>query len=248
MKSLFVAWHASEPSPIWGPVGRLSYENGHYRFQYTHGAKLLSGFQPFDGMEILEQVYESTELFPLFHNRLLPKSRSEYRDYLTWSGFDPDDPPEPLIILGRTEGRKQTDSVQMFPCPEPDSHGCYINLFFSHGLRYALPNAGPVLAELRAEDSLEMRPQPLNPVDANALAIFSDDTLLGYIPRYLSADVNRLIRECPGQDVRLTVDRVNLNAPMQQRLLCRLRACWPADFRPCQGPEFEPIVTVVETG
>jgi len=30
----------------------------------------------------------------------------------------------------------------------PDSHGCYINFFFAHGVRYHLPNAGPALAQL----------------------------------------------------------------------------------------------------
>ena len=73
--------------------------------------------------------------FPLFKNRLLPKSRPEHRVCLEWSGFDPDDPPEPLMLLGRTEGRKQTDSVEIFPQPIPDGRGCYVNCFFAHGVR-----------------------------------------------------------------------------------------------------------------
>lgn len=106
-------------------------------------------------MENLNRVYESRSLFPLFENRLLPATRPEYRTYLQWSGFDPDDPPEPLMLLGRTEGRKQTDSVEVFPQPLPDSHGCYINYFFAHGVRYHLPNAGLVLEGLRLGDRLE---------------------------------------------------------------------------------------------
>lgn len=252
MTSLFVAWHANDP-PVWGPVGRLDYEPGLaaavglYRFQYTRGARSLAGFEPFDGMNDLEQTYESGELFPLFKNRLLPAGRSDFRDYLTWSGFNPDDPPDPLVILGRTEGRKQTDAVELFPFPMPDSHGCYLHTFFAHGIRYMLPNAGPVLADLRTGDELELRPHPLNPVDPNAMAIFGGDTLLGYVPRYLASDVKRLVQECPTQEVRLTVASVNQDAPMQQRLLCRLRACWPPEFQPCQGPEFEPIVANAST-
>ena len=199
-------------------------------------------------MDDLEQIYESNQLFPLFQNRLLPAGRSDFRDYLAWSGFDPDDPPEPLMILGRTEGRKQTDAVELFPCPTPDSHGCFVNLFFAHGIRYVFANAGPVLAELRRGDDLELRPHPLNPADPNAMAIFGSNTPLGYVPRYLASDVKRLVEECPTQEVKLTVDSVNLDAPMQQRLLCRLRACWPSDFQPCQGVEFDPLVTNVRTG
>ena len=245
MNALFVAWHTNEPPPVWGPVGRLEHENGLYRFRYTQGANTLSGFQPFDGMDDLQQVYESDQLFPLFTNRLLSASRQEYRPYLTWSGFDPDDPPEPLMLLGRTQGIKQTDAVELFPCPVPDSLGCFVNHFFLHGLRYHLPNAGPALERLHNGDELEIRPHPLNPVDANAMAIFAEGTQLGYIPRYLAADVKRLIQKCPSKTVRLVVQRVNRDAPMQQRLLCRLNACWPPEFQPCQGLEFQPITDTV---
>lgn len=246
MTSLYVAWHTNDPPPVWGPVGRLDYDDAMetYRFQYTRGASMLHGFRPFDGMPDIDQVYESSDLFPLFKNRLLPHSRPEFRDYLKWSGFDPDDPPEPMLILGRTEGRKQTDAVEVFPCPLPDSHGCYVNFFFVHGIRHYMPNAGKVLRELRDGDALQLRLHPDNPVDPNAVAIFGGDTMLGYVPRYLAPDVGKLIRDCPDSEIRLFAHRVNNNAPMQQKLLCRLRACWPSDFQPCQGQQFEPITQV----
>jgi hypothetical protein len=145
------------------------------------------------------------------------------------------------MLLGRTGGLKQTDAVELFPCPVPDSHGCYINFFFAHGVRYHLPNAGPVLAQLHVGDELQLLPQPLNPGDANAVAIFSNNTPLGYVPRYLASDVKRLIDECPEQEVRIVVQRVNQDAPIQQRLLCRLQACWPTGFQPCEGEQFQPI-------
>ncbi len=242
MNSLFVAWHTNQEPAVWGPVGRLSFANGSFQFCYTQGAKSLPGFAPFDGMSDITEVYESESLFPLFENRLLPKSRPEFRSYLEWSGFNPDEPPEPLLLLGRTEGRKQTDAVELFPQPVPDSHGCYINFFFVHGVRYHLPNAGPVLEALHIGDRLELRRQPLNPGDMNAVAIFAHGTPLGYVPRYLAGDITRLIDECPEREVRLTVHRVNVDAPMQQRLLCRLNACWPDGFHPCEGEMFQTIV------
>lgn len=243
----FVACRSETPAPAWGPVGRLSVTGGVYSFCYTRGATTLPGFVPFSGMEDLQRVYESRHLFPLFENRLLPKSRPEYRKYLEWSGFDPDDPPEPLILLGRTEGRKQTDSVEVFPQPSPDSHGCYVNYFFAHGVRYHLPNADAVIARLRTGDELQLRPQPLNQADPNAVAIFSSGMPVGYVPKYLAADVNLLMEECPQSKIRLTVERVNADAPTQQRLLCRFDACWPAGFQPCRGESFEPLVAGCET-
>jgi len=220
MNLLLVAWHLKEP-PVWGPIGRLAYDGGIYRFCYTHGARQLVDFRPFDAMEDLEQVYESTALLPLFQNRLLPKSCPEHRAYLMWSGLDPDKPLEPLMLLGRTGGLKETDAVELFPCPLPDSHGCYVNLFFAHGVRYHMPNAGPVLAQLRPGDRLEMRRQPLNPADPKAVAIFTHETPVGYVPRYLAGDVLRLIEYFDECAVRLVVEQVNCDAPIQQRLLCR---------------------------
>lgn len=245
MNALFVAWHANQtPSgtgPVWGPIGKLEFEEGVYRFQYTRGSQSLPGFQPFDGMEDLSLTYESYKLFPLFANRLLPDSRPEYRAYLTWSGFDPDDPPEPLMLLGRTGGTKQTDAIELFPCPVPNSHGRYINFFFAHGIRFHLPNATHAIAQLQRGDLLTLLPQPLNPVDPNAVAIVSGGTPLGYVPRYFASDIKRLIADCPDGEVRLFVQSVNVDAPIQQRLLCRMESCWPTGFQPCDGEQFQPI-------
>ncbi len=133
-QSLFVAWHCPSHGR-WEPVGRLDGDAGGYRFQYTRGARRLEGFAPFPGMPDLEAVYESDELFPLFANRLLASSRPEYEAFLAWGGFDPNNPPNPIAVLGVTGGRRATDSLEVFPCPQPDADGCYVNKFFLHGVR-----------------------------------------------------------------------------------------------------------------
>ena len=63
----------------WQPVGRLEHDNdaGVYRFFYTQGAKELEDFHPFPQMENLEQVYESSELFP--HIRQSPSFQKQAR-------------------------------------------------------------------------------------------------------------------------------------------------------------------------
>jgi len=116
MNALFVAWRSGDAqNGRWGPVGRLDYDGQTYRFCYTRGAHTLAGFQPFSQMDNLGQVYESEELFPLFANRLLARSRPDYQSFLTWSGFDPSNPPDPISLLSVTEGRRQTDSIEVFP-------------------------------------------------------------------------------------------------------------------------------------
>jgi hypothetical protein len=41
--------------------------------------------------------------------------------------------------------------------------------------------------------------------------------------------------------VRVEVEKVNPEAPIQMRLLCNITAAWPEDFHPCSGKQFEPL-------
>jgi hypothetical protein len=86
-----------------------------------------------------------------------------------------------------------------------------------------------------------VRCEPKNPVDPFAVAVDCGNVPIGFAPRYLARDFSRLMKGCPSDTVKLFVQRVNPEAPFQQRLLCRMQACWPANFTPCSGPEFESI-------
>lgn len=243
-RALFVAWRTRDPeNPGWGPVGRLEFDGEFYRFFYTRGALSLPGFKAFPEMDNLDEVYESTELFPLFANRLLSKSRPEYDAYLRWSGFDHNDPPDPLLILGVSEGQRQTDAIEVFPCPLPDGDGCYLNRFFLHGIRWVEEEGREHVEHLQAGELLRLAPEPTNKVDPQAVAIYpqSDGPRIGYAPRYLAHDIHTLLGWCDPELVRLAVERVNKDAPLQQRVLCRMQACWPEDFEPCKTEAFEPI-------
>lgn len=242
MNALFVAWRPAAQHEGWRPVGRLEHEAGLYRFFYTEGAR-KPGFRPFPQMEDLQQVYESEELFPVFANRLLSESRPEYEDFLRWGGFDVADPPDPIVILGVTEGIRQTDAIEVFPCPQPDGESCYLNKFFLHGIRWVPDAALDRVATLREGESLKLMPDPQNNYDPNAVAVRTDAdrTLIGYIPRYLAPDVLHLFYSCGSGYTEVLVERVNRDAPLQNRVLCRMRACWPDGFVPCSGEDFEPI-------
>jgi len=244
--ALFVAWRSGEPQPgPWGPVGRLEFDGSLFRFFYTQGAQTLAGFRPFPEMDDLNQVYESEALFPLFANRLLSPSRPEYEAFLLWGGFDPANPPDPIAILGVTEGIRQTDSIEVFPCPVPDAEGCYLNKFFLHGVRHMAPDAIKRVLTLQVNERLLLKPEPSNQYDANAMAVWTSDRdspqKIGYVPRYLAREVRQLIEKCGSEIASLLVQRVNRDAPLQQRVLCRMRACWPPGFVPCSQADFEPI-------
>lgn len=254
--ALFVAWRfGTENKGAWTPVGLLEHEDGIYRFRYTKGAEDTSVFVPFPGMPDLRQVYESESLFPIFANRLLARSRPEYDAYLTWSGFEPGVQPDPISILGVTEGIRATDQVEVFPRPTRDARGRYGSRFFLHGLRWIPKEAMEHLEALAAGAALAPMPDPTNPYDPHAVAVrTAEDSgrfLIGYVPRYLAPDVVELLSHCGHCDVRLSVVRVNKSAPLQMRVLCSVDACWPTDFRPCSGDLFQPVVhleTAVRVG
>ena len=244
--ALYVAWRAGTPElGTWSPVGKLEHIDGLYRFRYTRGAESAGGFSGFVGMQDLKTVYESDELFPLFANRLLSKSRPEYEAWLTWSGFDPASPPEPLAILGVTEGIRQTDHVEVFPCPTPDENGCYLSRFFVHGLRWMPDVAVERAGLLKPGEKLAIMLDLQNPKDPHAVAlrtIEGDRLMLGYAPRYMAYEFARLTIECDFAEI--SVERVNAGAPMQMRVLCRMNACWPSAFRPCEQEVFQPLVSL----
>ena len=243
MNSLFVAWRPPMHDQTgWRPVGRLEHDDGLYRFWYMRGAK-RPGFRPFAQMEPLDQVFESEELFPLFANRLLSESRPEYEAYLRWSGFDIDNPPDPIVVLGVTEGIRQTDAVEVFPCPVRDVDGCYFNKFFLHGVSWMPSAAVERIGVLKEGEALKLMRDVQNDYDPNAVAVRteSERTQIGYMPRYLAHDAWHLVQKCGVDFINLFVERVNRDAPHQNRVLCRMRACWPADFQPCSGEDFLPI-------
>lgn len=238
MKALFVAWQDPN-SRRWLPVGRLTHEGGVYRFVYTRGAKESTNFTPFGRMVDLDAAYVSEVLFPLFANRVLPKSRPEYQDYLRWMGLSEKEHDD-LDVLARTGGQRATDTLEMFPCPEPTKSNAYEVFFFSHGLRYLIPENQARINTLKQGEELFLVRDIQNPQDQTALLMRTSDpmSLVGYCPRYYSAEFTRLLEAVGKDKVKVTVEQTNPDAPSQLRLLCKLSAPWPANFSPCSRDQF----------
>lgn len=135
--------------------------------------------------------------------------------------------------------------MEVFPCPVPDAEGCYLNSFFLHGIRWLPTNAVQRIDLLAEGELLKLMLDLQNDHDSQAVGVRTDSerTLIGYVPRYLAQDVWQLVQQCDGDFIRLHVARVNRDAPLQNRLLCRMRACWPDGFQPCSGDDFLPIPT-----
>jgi hypothetical protein len=238
--ALFLTWQDPD-TRSWYPVGRLTREYGEYIFVYTKGALESPRFIPFGSMNQVGVKYVSPILFPLFSNRLLGKSRPEYTDYLCWLGLQQHS-AHPLELLARTGGERATDSLQIYPCPEPTVDGRYQTYFFCHGIRHLRSFVSSEVEVLEAGQQLLPMFDILNSVDQQAVAIRTTDPamMIGYSPRYLARDIRELAT-LSRETFDLRVERVNRDAPIRFRLLCRLAAAWPDGFEPCSEPTFQPI-------
>jgi len=238
---LFVAWQDPKTRE-WIPVGRLTHANGTYLFQYTKGAKRSERFVPFGWMRALDTTYLSPTLFPLFANRLLPKSRPEFKDYIEWLGLTESKYDE-LEILARSGGIRETDTLEIFPCPMPDKDNRYVAYFFCHGLRYFSKEQQTRLKTLKVGERLRFLKDIQNSFDPTALMLRTQEpvSLMGYCPRYFSAEFSQLLEKAGPEDVSVTAERVNPDAPSELRLLCKIVAPWPRKFAPCSKGLFEPI-------
>lgn len=247
-KKLFLAWQ-DPVSRRWFTIGRLTFDGGLYRFTYTQGvheAQRESGFQPLQMFPDFHAEYESDELFPLFSNRLMPRSRPDYAEFVQWLSLAEHD-HEPMALLARSGGARVTDTLEVFPCPERDASGQYQVHFFVHGLSHMPPSSIERASRLQPGETLLLLQDFQNPRDPRALmmrtaeSMPSDMHLMGYCPRYLLDDaLNLLEKDC--RLAQVTVERVNPPpVPAQFRLLCRMTMNWVNGFEPFSSAAYQPL-------
>ena len=87
-----------------------------------------------------------------------------------------------------------------------------------------------------------------NSYDAMALLVRTGDpvSLVGYAPRYYSKDLAELIKSNAPDKVEVIVQKVNPKAPVQYRVLCKLKSPWPPGFKPCSGDQFKTLASITD--
>lgn len=254
MSALYLTWQ----NPLtrrWFPIGRLTKSSDGFRFEYTGGvrdAQASGEFSPLPSFPKLDESYESEELFPLFSNRVLRSSRPDYREHLSWLGFEGSTEAEPLEMLARSGGRSVTDHLELVAVPEQTEDGSYMSRFFVHGLRHMPEAARERVESLNVGDRLYLLYDFQNPSDPSALAIRSpeqshgDMHLLGYCPRYLFGDSFAVLVTDQGTPV-ITVARVNPPpAPVSFRILCEARFKLRDGRAPFSGEQFQSVPSAAD--
>ncbi len=242
-KTLFLAWQDYE-SRFWFPIGRLTFDSERYQFVYIKGAedaKQQCGFQPLISFPQWDKVYYSTNLFPIFANRLMSRSRPEYKSFVERLNV-PLDNDDPMVLLARSEGKRETDSLTVFPRPEANQEGKYELHFLAHGLRYLPEGAIALIEQFQVGDKLWLAHEFQNEYDTRALTLNTQDHyIVGYCPRYLLSNVFDVLMQSP-QLVDVRVERINYSpTPLRFRLLCKMTYSTLDDVQPFSQDEYQPI-------
>lgn len=248
MKTLFVAWQDTTHRRAWYPIGRLDADSARSRFEfsYTQGAEIaqkVAGLKPLDAFPDFHKIYKSSELFPLFKNRILAQGREDFKEYIQQLGLDPSH-VDPLDILALTGGERQTDNLEVFPKIVRHQDGEFTSRFFLHGWRHVSEPAQQRLAELTEGTQLRVAIELNNPATVLAVQLETpgDYHMIGWAPRYLVKDLFSAICESPS-DICAKVVKVNpAPAPVKQRILVEIKGRWSKDYQPMATQEFQPMV------
>lgn len=229
MKTLYVAAQ-NFLTREWIPVAELAEQSDGYVFRYTKGAARLPGFTGLGRMQALDQSYYSPVLFPFFANRLIPRSRPEFRDYLRWVGLDTS-PSSPMELLAITGGVRATDGYQLIAPPRTDENGLKLE-FFARGLRHLPAEVLNLLYSKKVDEQVFLMKDIQNDKDQLALAIRTADPmpmLVGYVPRYYCNGIVRLL-DLSCAKVNIKIKRINSDAPYDMKLLLSVEASPPNGF------------------
>ncbi len=244
---LFVAWQSPADRATY-PIARLLRRDSEprYEFVYLRGAvdAQKQGFVPFLEMPDTGLVYRFERLPPLFTNRLMPRSRADFPDYIARLGLgDRNGVPAPELILARSEGRKVTDQLELTSPPAFDtSTKTWAYFGFARGVRH-IEGADAALQSVRVGDPLDLERDLANGWDARALLVLRPGRVrVGFVPHVLVEDLGGLLDR--GAAVRAEVARINAApAPVQQRLLVKFIAAHVPGFAPMSTARFEPVAS-----
>lgn len=207
-------------------VGFLTCLPEGYEFRYVQPAV---GFRPLLGFGDTTRRYFSSEMFPLFAERIMSARRPDRARYL--EALDLSEDSEPWEVLLRSGGRRAGDTIEVLPEPTIGTEGETSCTFLVHGVRHCGPEAGDAIASLRQGELLELRWEPTNPVNERAVLVLNGSgAAVGYVPDPLVDYVHTVMTT---GEYRLSVVRANApDVGSHLRLLVRLEGYVPTGYRP----------------
>ena len=186
----------------------------------------------------LEEDYKSSELFPLFKNRVMNRKRPDFAEYLRSLDFSEE--ADPIEILAINGGHRVTDSYEVFPRIEKDDTGQFTCRFFLHGLRRVNQDSRDRVNRLEPGEKLYLTLELTNPATGLALQIQTEDYhMIGWAPRYLVNDLSAEMTEAPEYSAHV----VRANPPSvssMHSVLIEMSGRWER-HEPMSSEDFTPL-------
>lgn len=239
VRRMAVAWQHPDERSV-RPVGLLQYDGQTHEFFYLRTVSEVKDFRPFLNFPDLAHVYRSTDLFPMFSQRVMSPRRPDYTHYL--QQLDLTRNATPWEQLARTEGKLASDTIQLMPEPEVDGEGRTQSQFLVAGIRHQIKDEhrrNLILSKLRKGDKLQLVDEPDNPVNSRAILVSTrNQDALGWVPNML-VDYVHDVRD--GGPFSIEVTHVNgSDTPNHMRLLVLIEGQLKPGYRPFAGPNWQP--------
>ncbi len=194
-------------------VGTLS-KNGLFEFEYSCeiDEAIKAGFNHIAAFKDVNKKYTSEKLFPVFSSRLPDKKRRDISDILKKYNLEEYDE---YLLLKNSGARLPIDTFE-FIDPIFDDEQNVSRDFFVAGVSHYLPCSNDKCdfenININVNDRLVLKLEPENKYDFNAVEIFnSNGDKLGYIPRYYSKQVTKMIDENKNVSCRVIEFNPNSN-------------------------------------
>lgn len=167
-------------------------------------------------------------------------SRPDYEEYLGRHGLAPGT-TEPFTVLARCEGRRHTDNVELFGLPDFDRESDKLVYRFIVRDIMQVKHAKERIETLEPGGRLLHILDRRDPTGLGTVALTTlDHQLLGFAPRYLGDEIERLGSLTDSLEV--FIEKVNLPpVPFFQMLLCSFRASRPDGFEPLSIECYQPL-------
>ncbi len=171
----------------------------------------------------------------------MSRSRPEYKSFVERLNFTLDE-EDTMVLMARIEIKRENDSFNVFPCPEPDEEDKYELHFLARGRRYLPEGAIALIEQFQVGDKLWLAHEFQNQYDTRALTLNTPDHhIVGYCPRYLSRLVFDVLMRSP-QLVDVRVEKINYSpTPLRFRLLCKMTYSTLDGVQSFSQEEYQPI-------
>lgn len=184
-KELWVIWKNPNTRQRY-KIGILTKHDNNYSFRYDLEEK-IKDFDYFPGFPDINKTYNSVDLFTNILNRLPNPNRPDYEKIL--SNYELNKESSYMEILEKTRGRLITDTYEFVLPFSRDKV-----MFEVAGVQYS-EEFKKCKNVMHIGDKIVLELEPSNKHDVNAIIVKYDKYKIGYVPRYYSFELAKLLRD-----------------------------------------------------